>query len=326
MPSRAALRKYLPPLLGLVLFGAAAWFIYHEVRGFPYYEVGDYLSRLPLLNIGWGIVLTALNFVILSGYDVLALRFAHRRLAYRRVLLASFIGYSFSHALGGALVTGGSVRYRLYSEWDVDPYTIATTVVFGGVSFWIGLLSIGSLLLFMEPPALVGALEMKQHAWMVGILIGLPVVAYVVTAAVRSRPVRLMGTVLPMPKLWMIPVQVGLAALELMVTAAVLYILLPTSASIPFFYVVGAFVLALSAGVLSQIPGGLGVFDGLLLLLLQPYLETSTIAGVLLAFRGIFHLLPLVISALMLGLYEALQWSDETSSPISEWSTSTEDA
>jgi phosphatidylglycerol lysyltransferase len=62
-------------------------------------------------------------------------------------------------------------------------------------------------------------------------------------------------------------------------------------------------------GLASHVPGGLGVFESILLLLLSSYTEaqTSTLIGSLLVYRVIYYLLPLVAGAALLGIHEIVE-------------------
>jgi uncharacterized membrane protein YbhN (UPF0104 family) len=64
-----------------------------------------------------------------------------------------------------------------------------------------------------------------------------------------------------------------------------------------------SYLLALLAGLVSHVPGGLGVFESIMLLMLTPEVPPPTVLGALLAYRSIFHLLPL-LAALAFGAYE----------------------
>jgi len=55
------------------------------------------------------------------------------------------------------------------------------------------------------------------------------------------------------------------------------------------------------AGLASQLPGGIGVFETACLLLLKPYFPVPQILGSLAVFRVVYYLLPLVVAAVLLG-------------------------
>jgi phosphatidylglycerol lysyltransferase len=59
-----------------------------------------------------GLVLTALNYAVLTGHDFLAFAYIGKRPARRRIALASFLAYAIANNIGFAMLSGASVRYR----------------------------------------------------------------------------------------------------------------------------------------------------------------------------------------------------------------------
>jgi uncharacterized membrane protein YbhN (UPF0104 family) len=55
---------------------------------------------------------------------------------------------------------------------------------------------------------------------------------------------------------------------------------------------------------ISQVPGGLGVFETVVLMLLPATIPAPTALGALLAYRAIYYLLPLLLAAVGFGLHE----------------------
>lgn len=307
-PRLRLLRKKLPidnfaPVIGALIFVLVAWVIVHELRDLPIADVTAYLAGLPLTHIGVAVALTAMNFVVLSGYDALAMRYVDVDLSYRRVAFSAFIGYAFSQAIGNPLITGGGVRYRLYSSWGLSTEEIAKTVLFAGVSFWMGCFALGTFL-FLGQPVSLQALDLPVQPSLIGIACLLPTVSYVGVTAFRDRPIEIQGWSLAMPARWMVPAQISIAVVDLFVAATVLYILLPAGTEVSYLYLLGVFQIALIAGVVSHVPGGLGVFDGIILMMLGPFLDTSIVVGAILAFRVIFHILPLTLAALSYLTFE----------------------
>ncbi len=79
---------------------------------------------------------------------------------------------------------------------------------------------------------------------------------------------------------------------SVVVASSVLYVLLHASADIGFLPFLGAFLLAMVAGVVSNVPGAVGVFESAMLLLL-PDIPAATLLGSILAYRLIYYLIPL---------------------------------
>jgi phosphatidylglycerol lysyltransferase len=131
-------------------------------------------------------------------------------------------------------------------------------------------------------------------------------VAYVAITARRRTPVRIWKIELPMPPARLAATQVGVSVLDWVLVGAVLYVLLPpNSLSLPGF--LGFFFVAILLGMASHVPGGVGVFEGLMVLLLKPYLTSTQLLPALVVFRGVYYLLPLVVALTMLVLEDVHQ-------------------
>lgn len=288
---------------GLVFLGSL-WVIAREVRGYEYAEVAGYLEALPMSYVLLAIGLTFLTFVVLTGYDTLALRYVDAELSTRRVMFSAFIGYAVSQAIGNPILTGGSVRYRLYSSWGISPAKVAKSILFAGISFWLGFFTLGGLVLLVEPHSLEVALDLPVRTGVIGAVILLPVAVYAGATWYRTTPIRAKGWTLAIPPNWMLPVQIGLAACDLGLASSVLFVLLPPNVSVSLPFLLVSYLIALLAGLVSHVPGGLGVFESILLLILTPEVPAPALLSGLLAYRGIFHLLPLVVAAAAFGGYE----------------------
>ncbi|WP_163454653.1 YbhN family protein, partial [Escherichia coli] len=77
-------------------------------------DVRHAFRAISLWQVAGALALAIASYVMLTLYDVLALRIIGRPLPYRTAALASFTSYTLSHNLGFALLTGGSARYRVY--------------------------------------------------------------------------------------------------------------------------------------------------------------------------------------------------------------------
>ena len=109
---------------------------------------------------------------------------------------------------------------------------------------------------------------------------------------------------LPVPSPAIAAGQWLLSAVEWALAGAVLYVLLP-SGSPPFLEFIGIFLVAILIGMASHVPGGLGVFEGLMVLLLKPYLTSGQVLPALAVYRAVYYLLPLVIAVIGLVADEA---------------------
>ena len=130
------------PVLGGAIFLAALWVLHRELSLVHYHDVLKSLEQIPGMRLLLALVVTGLNYLVLTGYDWLAFRYIRHSLAYARIALASFIGYAFSNSVGLSMLAGTSVRYRLYSTWGLSAVEIATVVGFYTLTLWLGLFTV----------------------------------------------------------------------------------------------------------------------------------------------------------------------------------------
>jgi phosphatidylglycerol lysyltransferase len=295
------------PLFGLLLFAAALWVLHHQLRTYHFHDIIRHLGELPGHRLLLSLALTVLSYVIMTGYDTLALRYIQHPLTYSKTALASFIGYAFSNSIGLSMIAGASVRYRLYSTWGLSALEITKVVAFCTLTLWLGFFFLGGVVFLVEPMRVPQALHLPfTSIHPLGVIFLLLVGSYLLLNVLRKEPFKVHDLEFPLPSTRLFLVQIAIASLDWALAGSVLYVLLPGSADFSYYGFLGLFLLAQIAGMVSQIPGGLGVFESVILLLLSPALPASSIFGSLLVYRGIYYLLPLTVAAALLGTHEAL--------------------
>jgi phosphatidylglycerol lysyltransferase len=298
----------LGPLVGLALFAVALWVLHGELRHYSYHQVLHQFKSLPAAHVALALLLTGVSYLLLTGYDTLGLRYARHRLPYRRTALASFVGYAFSNTVGYSLISGGSVRLRLYSGWGLSTLAITKVIAFCGLTFWLGFFAIAGAVFVLEPLALPASLHLPfASARPVGVLFLLLVVGFVAVSFRRREPLRVRDLEFPIPGTRLLAAQLLVGCLDWATVGGVLYLLLPSGSGLTYAGFLGVFLLAQIVGVASQVPGGLGVFETVMLLLLTPTLPATAVLGSLLAFRIVYYVLPLASAALLLGAHEVMQ-------------------
>lgn len=300
------LRHSLGVLMGLLLSAAVLWALHRQFSQYHYREVIQSLSSIPRFAVAMSILLVAVNYLALTGYDALALRYIGKPLAYRRTALASFVAYSLSHSLGFTPFSEASARFRLYTSWGLSATEVARVIAFCAATFWLGFAALGAADFLIEPLALPVALHLPwASARPLGVGLLALAVGYLFLSAFPTKRCLPGAWRLHLPTTRLALAQVGLASADWALAAGVLYSLLPPEAAPSYPGFVGLFLLAQVAGIASQVPGGLGVFEGAILLMLHS-LPAGTVLAALLAYRGIYYLLPLSTAALLLGGHEFL--------------------
>jgi phosphatidylglycerol lysyltransferase len=152
----------------------------------------------------------------------------------------------------------------------------------------------------------VQGLSLARFATVTGIVLLAVSLAYVVAAALRTRPLHVKGFRLPLPSGRLAALQLLLSSMDWALAGAVLYVLLPRGAA-PFAVVLSAFLAAQILGLAAHVPGGVGVFEGVIMLLLKPYMTSVQLAPALVAYRVIYYLAPLSLAVIILTVAEIRQ-------------------
>jgi phosphatidylglycerol lysyltransferase len=296
-------RRALPALLGLTLFAVALVVLRKELHAVTWNELTSDVLATPPTRLLIALVLTALNYTTLAGYDLLAFAYVGNALSRWRVAGASFLAYAVANSVGFAMFSGAAVRYRFYTRWGVTAQELSRIVFSYSVTFWLGLLALGGISLVASP--LPGAHDLPAHEIFapMGWLLLLTAAAYLIAVLVRREPIRVWRYELPLPSPRIGFAQLGVSALDWALAAAVLYVLLPKS-DLSFLGLLGAFLAAQLLGLASHVPGGLGVFEGLMVLLLKPFLSSAELLPALVVYRAIYYLLPLATALVFLVVDE----------------------
>ncbi len=297
--------RRLTPLLGLALFGVALFALHHALAGHHYLDIVAEVESISAPRLLLAALLTLGGYVVLTGYDFLGLRYIGKALAPVRVAAASFTAYAFSNNIGFAALAGGSVRLRLYSGWGLSTVDVAKLVGFAALTFWIGFLTLeGAALAFAPLPTSMPVFLQGNWARAVGAAMLTLVGAYLLTTFLRRRALTIRGLEIAIPGPAVGLTQVLVSTLDWALAGAALYALMPAALhlSYPDFLVI--FLLAQVVGLVSHVPGGLGVFESLMLLLLGEHTPPPAIVAALLAFRLVYYLAPLAMAAVVLAVHE----------------------
>ena len=297
----------LTSLLGLALFGVAIAVLHHALQLYHFRDILRHLHRIPLSQKGLAALLTILSYLVMTGYDRLGVRYLGRSLPWQQVTFTSFLGYAFSNNIGLSFLSGGSVRFRLYSVWGLSAGEISRVIAFTVTTFWLGILTVAGAVFLTAPPSLVrlGTPWIAALRPMGGIIV-LLIAAYLGVCALRREPWQLRGWPIAVPSLPLAFSQLILGALDWALAGAVLYVLLPAGANLSFPAFLGLFLTAQTLALISHVPGGIGVFESVMVMLI-PQVPAASLLGALVVYRVIYYLIPLLVAAILLVAHEMLR-------------------
>jgi len=305
------LRRHGVAGFGVLLLIAAIWVVQKEFRSLSIADIRASLAAISPLTLwiaaGW----TVLAYAVLTIYDRLGSVYAGYPVSYGRTSLASFCAYTLAHNLGFAAVSGAAVRYRFYAAWGLPPLAIAKVVAFTSLTFGLGGFALGGLVLVVEPEVVPGLGEHVPHWAMrgVGLAMWAVVLAYVTLSRIRSH-ITIFKHRIDLPGFRMAVAQTALASVDVAITAMIFYALLPPAEGLTFLRFLGIYVAAYTAGIAASLPGGIGVFDGVILVGLAPWLSPAQVVGALLLFRLYYYIVPLFLAGILFAGFEIAQRRD----------------
>jgi len=301
------LQRWKPWLIGAVVIVITALLV-HTLRGllleFSYGDLLDAIRATDGSALGLALLATLVSFLALTGYDSSSLRYVGAPVSYRVAAQTSFIAYALSNTVGLGVLTGGAVRLRLYGAAGVEAGAISRAIAFNAVAFMLGISVVGAAALLWGATSVAPALRIPAPILQVGASLILAGATFLIILCRDGRERRLFGRfTLRLPSASLALQQLLISAVDIAATAAVLWFLLPTGA-IDFPAFVGFFAIAVVAGVLSHVPGGLGVFEAVMLLALREHVPAESLAAALILYRLIYYVLPLLVALALLTVHE----------------------
>lgn len=302
-PARIIGNTRLRAALVLMLFGLVLYALYHELEVTAWHEVRAALAATRPEQIGLAVLGTAVSYFALTGYDVLALRhLGAARIPFATVALTSFVSQAFTFNFGFGLLTGGAVRMRLYGAAGVKTDQILATSVFSSLAIWTGIAAVAGLFLIVAPDVAEMVLSLPEIAARGLGMALLGLVLWGLWYSATRRP-KLPGLDIPAPDGAVTGLVLLVGVTDVLASGFALWALLPADVSLSFPAFIVVFVFAIALGVISHVPGGLGVFEGIILMAIQTASHSALLASLLL-FRFVYYVFPMGLAAAALAAME----------------------
>ncbi|VVP74480.1 hypothetical protein PS910_01343 [Pseudomonas fluorescens] len=316
LPWLERLSRYRQPLglaMTLLLFAIGLIACRHLLSELDINTLHDAVLGMPASAMTGALTATLIGFVILLGYEWSATRYAAVKVPPATLVMGGFSAFAIGNAIGLSMLSGGSVRYRLYSRHGLGAGEIARMTVFASLSLGCALPPLAALATLADlpaaamalglPPLLLGSMASAVLLLTTALIHGLYRRRLPEQPFTSTLLVRLGRRTLRLPSGRLAALQLLITALDVAAAATVLYLLLPEAPPFAAFMLV--YLLALAAGVLSHVPGGVGVFEAVLLAAFADQLGAAPLAAALLMYRLIYVVLPLLVACVLLLANEA---------------------
>jgi phosphatidylglycerol lysyltransferase len=257
-------------LLPVLLFACALYIVHNELKVHNLSDILTSLQITPMRIVFAAFMLMIVNYLVLAGYDWLALRFTgHTQIPLPKMIAAALLSYAISNNTGHAWAAGGSIRYRFYSKWGVPGWDIVKISLFQTITYLLGALSLGLVGSLLLPHYLSSSVQEPQAIRWVSLICAAALLVYWGAVFFWRKPILIKGFELFLPSPGMAFWQTLVSSIDVVLSSLVLWVLLLGKVDIGFGAFLVVFVVAQVVGVISQVPGGIGVFESAFLWLMS---------------------------------------------------------
>jgi uncharacterized membrane protein YbhN (UPF0104 family) len=295
---------YLWPFVGLAAVAFSIYLLSKELKGVHVGDVWQAIVDRGALAFALCVASCLLAYAALAWYDRIALMHIGRKLSWLVVSVVSFTAYALGHNIGVSVLSSGVVRYRAYSRMGLTMGEVAIVTGFCAFTFAYGALFLGGIVLTFEPGLVSRLFEVPVGlALTLGLLMLAAVALYQLGAVRHFKPLKIRSFQIAYPKPGIAFRQLFAAPIEIIGAAAIIHFALPDANHPGFFVVRGVFLASFCAGLVSNAPGGIGVFE-YVFIKAMPEIPKPEVLAALIVFRLLYLLIPLAMSCAVILMTE----------------------
>ncbi|MEO6076814.1 MAG: lysylphosphatidylglycerol synthase domain-containing protein [Dokdonella sp.] len=286
-------------ILAVITLLIVLWIVGRELRSIDWHGVSRAWSALPTANVAASLGFSLVSFFMLGLLDVLAARcVAPHQISAKRATFAGAMSHAFSNTLGFPALTGSLIRYRIYASAGLGVAVIAQIVALAAFGIAMGFTVVTTLALLWQPSLAQG--------WgrAVGIVICAALLAFLLWLRESPRSVPVARWTLVFPDSATAAWQMVVGGIEMVAAIAALYVLLPANSAPPFIDFLPIYVGAVLVGLLSHVPGGLGVFEVIVLATFPAQARSDALAAML-CYRITYSAVPFVCAGMAWLVFES---------------------
>ena len=266
-------------------------------RDFNFAEIKTAVLCESPLRLSACVAFTAASFACLALYDVVSVQAAAPdRVRPGVAFLAGATSAAIANTLGFHAFSGSAVRAHLYLPEGLMGAQVARVA---SMSWWA--LAAGNMTMLASAELWEAAtgLDSAWHATL-GVGLGGVLLLSLAWLARAPRQLRLWRFHLRMPTASLALQLMVLGAIESGMALGALYVMLPADLTPPFDVFTVGCIAAVVLGMVSHVPGGVGVFEVSMIAILAGRGRLDLLAA-LLSYRLVYNLLPFVLAVLALG-------------------------
>lgn len=299
--------RWLSLAAAVAMLSVAGWLMHRYLSQISWRAFAAAWAQLPATRIAGSVVAAGVSFAMLAVFEMQAAALTvPGRVSMRRAAFAGTVANALANTLGFHALTASAVRFRIYRAGGLSAGDTARIVGVAGLGVGLGFAVVITGALCWEPAIARGWGRIPGLA----LLVALGTLLFWLGR--RPRSLRIFRWTLVFPNGRAAALQMLIGGVEMSAAIAALYILLPASIAPPFVDFLPIYVGAVLAGLISHAPGGLGVFESIMLASFTQAQRPDLLAAML-CYRLTYSLLPFVLGSLALAAFEARQrWGGRT--------------
>lgn len=290
--------RALSLLAALAMLGVAAWLLHRYIAAMRWRDVVAAWQRLSFGQVAVSAGATMASFAMLAAFEMQAARLtAPGQLSLPRAAFAGVVANAIANVLGFHALTASAVRFRIYRAGGLGAGDTARIVGVAGMGVGLGFAVVITGALCWEPAI--------THGWgrFPGAALLLALIGLLAWLGREPRSLTIFRWTLVFPDARSAALQMLIGAIEMSAAIMALYVLLPRGIAPPFVDFLPVYVGAVLAGLISHAPGGLGVFETVVLASFAQAQRPDLLAAIL-CYRLTYSLMPFVLSCLAFGAFE----------------------
>jgi uncharacterized membrane protein YbhN (UPF0104 family) len=292
---KSAAIRFLP----LILAAIAVWVFWHQLHGLSLAQIADAIAHWGPGRLMLALTSVTCSYALLVLNEQIGLRWAGARVRLRSGVAASFIAHALANNLGLGVLAGGALRASVFTRYGVNLVQVAKITAYGTSTFTLGVAALGGISLLRATDATFAALHLSPEIGRVlGVLLASTPALYVLACALAPQGMTVLGHAFRPPRPQIALVQIAFGMADVALGGALFWILLGSAAP-HYTAFLAAYLVSLTTGLVSGVPGGVGVFESGMLLLL-PSVDRGALAAALLGYRLFYYLAPLVPALVLL--------------------------
>jgi phosphatidylglycerol lysyltransferase len=303
-PRRSRWKTTLGIGVSVALACLAAWVLWRTFQRISLADVVANMRAVPPGTLALAVLCSGCAFTALALYEVAVVRYVKHCIGRAKPMVTAFIAFPLGHAVGQAMLSGGALRYRMYTPAGFSATEVGATVLLANLPYALAFGLLLDLSLVFAAATLEPLFRIESR-WLFALgCLGLAKdLAYALTILLRKKAIKLGGWAVNLPTPAMTALQLAIGIVDIGLVSSVLYMLLPEGSGPGYLPFLAVYLASVLAGVLSHVPAGLGVLESMLLLLLPDVPPDQLLAAVLM-YRVVYEIVPVLGALLLWGLYE----------------------